>query len=308
MARDTVEAWLPEEKDTTVIQAIASTSVIESEATPKPMGSDTKSFPRAGGIGVGVVPKGSAYGEEEGSEDEVTLKARKFGTVVRLAEEDIDDLTINIVQLRKDEWAASYARAIDNATLAVTAAENGTTVPFTSVYRSLSQSDAATGYTANANIIRTAAGAAVTFDNLSALFALGEASDYFDPARALVIAHPSFKATLRNLKDGEGRLIFTPNPREADGLTLFGYPLRWSVGNRTSAVVTHKPTGNPLLTVVNRDFLFLGKRSGPESVVIPGNNGASALTDETLLKMRARRGFTLAHQDAAAILEVVPAV
>jgi hypothetical protein len=47
-------------------------------------------------------------------------------------------------------------------------------------------------------------------------------------------------------------------------------------------------------------------RSGPESVVIDGRDGASALTDETLLKLRARRGFQLVFPQAAAVLEDIP--
>ncbi len=123
----------------------------------------------------------------------------------------------------------------------------------------------------------------------------------------VVIAHPSFKGAFRGMVDDNGRPIFVEGQGNA-GSTLFGYPVRWSTGARTSATATSRPTGNPLLIVGQRDALMLGVRSGPESVVIDGKDGASALTDETILKMRARRGFGVAYADAFAVLEVTAGV
>jgi hypothetical protein len=59
------------------------------------------------------------------------------------------------------------------------------------------------------------------------------------------------------------------------------------------------------MIVVNREFLAIGKRSGPESRVAGPDTGAAFLTDEALLKMRARRAFALTHEKAAAVLEVL---
>ena len=307
MARSTIEAWLPEEPTSEPIRIVSQTSAIEALAKPIPMTTATKSVPRSGDVDVEVVPKGSAYGEDDGEVDEVVLKARKFGKVIRLAEEDIDDSIVDVINDKKIGWATSYAKALDNACLAVTAAENGTTIPFTSVYRALSQNDSATGYTANSNIIKTAAGAAVSYANLRAVVAAFEDTDYFDESRGVIIAHTSFRDALRGVVDGQGRPMFVENPRGTEPDTLFGYPIRFSRGAKTSAVATPRPTGNPIMVLANRDLLLLGRRSGPESVVIDGRSGASALTDETLLKMRSRRGFVLGHQEGAVILEVVPA-
>jgi len=309
MARNTLEAWLPEEKSSEVITRIASTSAVEAVARAMPMNSDTKSFPRTAGMDVEIVPKGSAYGEDDSLNDEITLKARKFGKVVRIAEEDIDDSIADVLAVKKVDWASSYARIFDNATLAVTAAENGNTVPFTSVYKALSTTNAATAYTAGDNIIKTGAGVAVTYDDLSELVGLVEVGDYFDETKTVVIAHPGFKKSFRELRDSAGKPIFGDGNAATDKPdTLFGYPVKWTNGARTSAVATSKPTGSRILVVANSEFLFKGIRSGPESVVIDGKGGASALTDETLLKIRARRGFGLANENAAAILEEVPAV
>lgn len=313
MARATFEGWLPEEDDSTVITRISQTSAVEALARKVPMNSTTKSFPRSGGMDVSEVAKGSAYGEDVSANDEVVITAKKFGKAMRIAEEDIDDSVADIIATKKTEWATSYAKFIDNAVLGTSAAI-GAGVPFVSVYRALTTADAATGYTANANHVASTstAGALVTYDQLSAVLAVAESSNSFDEADVVVIAHPSFKASFRGVKDTQGNPIFVEGLAGTPS-TLFGYPVRWTMGAKVTATATSAPpvaalgakgtAGNPLLFVGPKSGLMLGVRSGPESVVIDGKDGASALTDETILKMRARRGFTLAYPDAWAVLE-----
>ena len=107
------------------------------------------------------------------------------------------------------------------------AAANGGTVPFTSIYRAITQADAGLGYTANAN--RITAIAAVTYDNLSDLASRVEGSG-FGAAGNVFVAHPLFKGAIRKLKDSQGNPIFEPSPREGSPDTLFGYPILWSQG------------------------------------------------------------------------------
>ena len=299
IARNDFDAWIPEEYGSDVLVRAAQTSGMERLARREPMQTDTKHVPRSAGVGVGVVAKGSPYGEDESVNDDVVLIARKFGRAIRIAEEDLADAPEDIIRIKQLDWTTSYGKALDNACLAVTGASNGTTVPFTSVYRSLSQADVGLGYTAGENILATAG--AVTYDQMSNLLSVYETSDFYDPADAVVIAHPSFRGYVRTVKDDVGAPIFTPGGGMED--RLFEFPVSWSLGAKTSAVNTDAPAGNPIMVIANRQFLVLGVRSGPESVVIDGRDGASALTDETLLKMRARRGFVLGHPKAAAILE-----
>lgn len=286
-------------------------SAVEAHAQKIPMGSQTRSTPRSGGVNVGIVSKGGVYAEDVTTNDEVVLQVQKFGEAIRIAEEDINDSLADIVNAKQKDWGTSYAKALDNACLAVSVAKGTSLCKFDSLYWLLSQTDAATGYTGMANITQTATGApVVTYANLSVAAGIYESGDFFDEGSTLVIAHPKYKALLRGVVDGQSRPIFqegsTGVPGGGQGKTadtIFGYPVKWSLGNRTSTTVTQNPTGNPLLTFCNPMYMFLGVRSGPESVFIDGRNGLGALTDESILKMRSRRAFNIGHEGAFSILE-----
>lgn len=303
MARVNLDVWVPEEQGSTVLSTIATTSAVEALASRENMASDTKTVASVNGISVSVVAKGAAYPEDVTADGELILQARKFGTIVRMADEDLKDAPANIIAQKQVEWAKAYAVQLDNAALAVTAAANGTTVPFQSVYHKLSQADAGAGYTANANIVKTAGtGAAVTYDQLSSVIAKLEQGAFFGDV--VIVAHPSFKSALRGVKDTAGNPIFIDSNTGAG--QLFGYDIVWSRGARTSATATSAPTGNPLLVAVAKEYLLLGVRSGPESALAGADTGASFTTDEALLKVRARRAFALGNPNAAAILEILP--
>lgn len=317
MARNTMEAWLRDEQGSDVIRRIEYNSVAESTFRSVPMSGATKTEPRMADMSVAVVAKGAAYGEDVAANDEVLLTAIKFGTALRIAEEDIDDEIANIIEAKKLSWASNFGVLLDNATMGTSAAANGSTVPFVSIYRAITTADAAVGYTANANHL--SAEDAVTYDALSDLASKVEGSGY-GAAGNVFIAHPVIKGVLRKIKDTQGNPIFTPSPRQGDPDTLFGYPLQWSQGAVVTATASATApatiggagakgtAGNPLIIFGNPDFALVGKRSGVESVVIDGRDGLSALTDETILKVRARRAFAVGNVKAFAVLEVVNAV
>lgn len=313
MARNTYEAWIPEEFGSNVIQKVTQTSALEAYAQRVPMATQTRSTPRSAGVGVGMVAKGGTYSEDVSTNDDVVLRAQKFAQGVRIAEEDIDDSLADILEAKKVDWGTAYAKMLDNACLAVTAAKGTSGCAFDSLYYLLTQSDSNTSYTGNANITQTATGGAVTYANLSTAAGIYETGDYFDEAESLAIAHPTFKKLLRGVLDDQHRPIFqegsTGVPGGAQGRTadtIFGYRVHWSLGAKTSAAPTPTPTGHPLLIIGNPMYLLLGVRSGPESVFIDGRGGLSALTDESILKLRARRGFAPGVEQAFSILEVLP--
>lgn len=316
MPRNTMEAWLLDEQGSDVIKRIEYYSVAESNLRAIPMAGATKTEPRMADMSVAVVAKGAAYSEDTAANDEVILTAIKFGTALRIAEEDVNDQLAGLIEAKKLSWAAQFGILLDNAVLSVTAAANGGTVPFTSIYRSLSTANAATAYTANANKITTGGGAAATrYGKLSALMALVEGSGYSGGRSDVFIAHPGLQGFIREIVDSTGAPIFNQSPRQGDPDTLWGHPILWSNGSVVTATASAAQSlvvgggaagavGNGLIFYGNPDYAFVGKRSGVESVLIDGRDGLSALTDETILKVRARRAFVLAHEKAWAVLEV----
>jgi len=300
MARNTYEGWIPEEYDSNALVTVRTVSAINQLAKRVPMGSDTKKVARAGGYDPEVILKGGTYPEGVNLNDTVILDAVKIGKAVRIAEEDIDDSFIDILNTTKAEYARSHGVFLDNAALAVSGIPNGGTIPFKSVYRSVTTADASTGYVANANLITTAG--ALTYDKLSALFGLRESGNF--SGNDVVIAHPAFKSLLRGIKDTTGAPLFVANPRLGEADTLFGYPLVWSQGAKVSAVATANPTGNALLVVANSDFLLLGDRTPFETKFSDPRTGVATLSDEAVLQFRQRVAFTVGNPNAVAVLEI----
>ncbi|MEU9230418.1 phage major capsid protein [Streptomyces massasporeus] len=288
MARTNADAWVPEEYGSEVITRVNQNSAVEAFARRINMNSDTMKVPRIGAIGVNVVPKGGTYPESEPVVDNALLDAVKFGTTVTIAEEDLQDAIVNVVAAAQAEWAVSYARELDNACLGVTGTQNGTTVPFTSVYKA----------TGSGQKIATAG--AVTYAKLSDTMALYEGSTFANDADTVIIAHPAFKAGLRGVMDDNNRPIFVEGTAGTP-TTLFNVPVAFSYGAKTSATATDAPNGNPLLIVGNRQHLLLGVRSGPESLL---SYDAGFRSDEPVLKMRARRAFAVGRTESFGILEV----
>lgn len=304
-AINNVDEWIPEEWGGAVITKIQRTSAVEALARHEQMGTDTKHVPRSAGMDIHHIGKAGTYGEDANVNDTVLLTARKLGQGIALAEEDMADTAkfVNILETKQLDWATSYAKAFDNATLGVTGAESNTPSddrPFTSLYRSLATTQSALGYTANDNITLSGTGG-VTYDLLNVAFNDFENGDYFDEGDTVVIASPHFRKVLRGIKDDQKQPVFVRGQGGDAGTpdTIFGVPVRWTQGARLSAAMTHAPAGRPFMVVGNGKFLIVGDRSGPESIPIPANISKS---DEAFLKMRARRGFTIGHPKAFAIL------
>lgn len=307
-----VENWIVEEQDSEVIRAVEATSAIERIARKYPMATDAKQIPRTGGMNIGGVAKGGSYGIEEVDAQVVTLVAKKFGAVTTINHEDLSDPHVNVLDQVRLDWARAYALTLDNACLGVTGAADHAGRPFISAYRALKSSNSETGYTADDNVVVAGTGG-ISYDDCSEVLGLVEQGNYYDPSKVKIIAHPAARAALRQIKDNEGRPIFTEST--TSGLAgaqakaqLFGVDIEWSLGARKTALMTDvtgaaATTGNRLLFVANADFLALGVRSGPESAVAGEDSGPAFMTDQALLKMRSRRAFALAVEGAAAVLE-----
>lgn len=307
MARETFENWIPVETGDMAIQALVRTSAVEALGRPEPMASDTKQVPRSGEFAIAAVGKGSAYGETSGTNDYVELIARKAGGVARVAEEDLLDVTVDILATKRNDASRNMAKFFDNATLGCSGTENGTTVLYTSVYKALRTTNSATSYTADDHYT----GASASYDGFSTTLGQYEDSEWFDEANTFVIASPAFKKSFRGIKDDNGTPIF----QQGDGSgndRLFGYRVTYSYGARVTATNSSSPTGNPILVIGNRDLLIKGMAkltpqitsTNPGFALQRANNGVGFLTDEALLKAAMRRGFAVGQENGMALFEL----
>lgn len=311
------DQWIPVEYSPDVIQRVKQMSAVITYGQPVPMSTESRSTPRSGGVVMGGIGKGGAYNQDTTTaNDAVWLYAQKFGGAVPIAEEDLNDSLADIVNAKTMDAATSFAKLFDNSCLGVTAAKSVAVMPdgshpaYDSLYYLLTQSDATTGYTANANITQTATGnPALTYANMRAVLSILEVGDYFDPGGTVVIAHPKFADGLRGVLDGNNRPIFNESSNGTAGggqggvPTLFGHPVHWSLGARTNANPAEKPTGNPLMVVCSSAYLYVGNREPLSVQSIDGNTGLGALTDTAYLKFRARKAFAPGHENAFSILE-----
>lgn len=313
MAEININPWIPVEYTEDVIQKVKQMSAIAANAQPVTMKSESRSTPRSGGVTLAGIPKGGTYGEDATGNDAVWLYAQKIGGAVRIAEEDQSDSLPDVVNTKSVDAGTAFAKLLDNSCLGVTGAKASYSPAwqYDSLYYILTQTDAVTGYQANANINQTAPGTGATYKDLSKTLGIVEQGDYYDESGLVVIAHPKLKQILREIVDLQGRPIFnegsngTPGGGQGGTPTLFGHRLQWSLGARTSASPTQSPTGNPLVVFASSPYLMLGNRSQLEVQYIDPN-GVGALTDDAILKFRARKAFAVGHQNATAILEVRP--
>lgn len=319
MARNVLDGtgWLVEQRDSNVVKAFRRTSVVETEFRTINMTANTVEIPRIEDMDVEFIAKGAAYPEDQSSADVISITARKVGGVLRIAEEDVeDDKLANYVDEKKTSAGSSFAKKIDNAALGTNAAASGVTVPFTSVYRALTTADATTDYTANANVLTTTA-ANLDDDDISEALGLLEDGDYFDEGDLVWIANPRFRRLIRDMKDGQGRRLFLNDI--VNGRTvprLFDIPLQWTRGATVTATPQTNPSkgagakgtaGNALMFLVQKNAAVFGRRKAFESVYISGRDGTSALTDEDLLKVRARIASGVTIPGAHAVIELVGA-
>jgi HK97 family phage major capsid protein len=321
VARETFgTGWIAVQTGDRAIQALMTNSAVEALARPEPMSTDTKQVPRSGDFAISSVAKGASYTETSGVQDYVQLIARKAGGVLRVAEEDLTDAGPDILATKRVGAARNMAKFFDNATLGTSAAENGTTVLYTSVYKALRTSNSASGgfaYTADANYVAfnqaAAASGSLGYIALSNAQGIYEQSDFYDEGQGFVIASPAWKPALRNVVDNYGRPIFNESA-VIDGITrdvLFGMPITWSLGARVSATNTQNPTGNPLLIIGNRDFLIKGMANLSPQIASPNpgfaiqraGSGVGFLTDEALMKAAMRRGFNIGTEKAFVVVE-----
>lgn len=275
--------WIPVDYANDVLLKDVQTPVVEQVARIERMTTDQRKVLRFVDNNVDVVAEGALIPLNDPDLDHVILDAAKFANRYAFSSEDVEDAIVDAIAAARTAWLSNYAVKLDNAVLGVT----GTGGPFESVYRAVGAGN------------RTATAGDLTYDHLVDSFGAMEQNQ---KGGLVAIAHPSFKMTLRSLKDSDGNFVVDPDSRLGAGVpTIFGHELRFSYGARTSAAASDTPTGNPLLVVANKSNLILGVRSGPEAKVSSEEQWAN---DNIELKMRSRRAFVLAEADAARVIEL----
>lgn len=315
--RQDYDIWKPVEIDSDVIREMKRVSAIEAVGRSVPMASDTKRVRRAGDFDVAGVAKGAAYGYDTQTNDYVQVIAAKVGGLRKIAEEDLaGDVEGGEEILAESERQAANALAVtfDQGCLGTTAARNGTTVLWDSVYYTVATANAGLplgAYAAGANLLQwdqsdVTPDGKVGYRSISSFLALYEEGPYYDEGNTVVIASPSWKRVLREVMDGQGR------PYWQDGQdSLFGYPVKWTVGARKHATTTQRPTGSPLMIVANKDLLINGKakltpsmvNANPGVAIQRAAQGIGFESDEAIFKAAMRRGFALGEPRGAAVLE-----
>lgn len=298
MASRNISTWIPiplaGEVEGTVIQE----SVIARVGRRRPMTADSQEFPRLLGSSVNG---GTDLTENTYDGSKVTLYSYQFNGKDSLDEDDVEDSAANAFVAYSFEWLNQAMVAFDNSGIGVTGARSSTASdkrPYTSIYRAVTTNDTEASYTANDNLVQGAA----TYAKLSETFSKLEAGRFWRDSDIVVIAHPTLRYSLRSLVDEQSRPIFI----EANGTnvaqdSLFGKPIEWALGAKTSSSFDMSETGNPLLVAVNRQYLVYGPRIEPQSRIIPASMNPSALTH--IMQHRMRRGAALTVPQAAAVFE-----
>lgn len=280
--------WIPEQAGSEVLTEVQNVSAVERVGRRIRMTTDTYKTPRFPSVGADLVAEGATIPLLNPTLDHVILDAFKWADRFAQSVEDSQDSVADFFAEAKKQWFSDWAVEFDNAALGVTAAKNGTTVPFTSVYKAAADAS---------NRIQTAG--EVTFEDINTAFVELETSRWSAARDLVVIAHPSMLGAIRNLKDADGNRM-VQYPLDNGAPTIFGHELIVSHGAATSTAPTHVPTGNPLLIVGSRRHLLVGVRSGPEYAVSDAPQWANDVLE---LKTRVRRAFEPATGEAFYVVE-----
>lgn len=297
--------WIPVEISGPVVTAMKQVSALESVGTGVPMQSETKKTPIPGSFDVAVKAPGVAYATQSGTAATVLLTAYQFGGSDQITREDLNDSAVDIVENRMVDATNSMALWLDNASFAVTAAANGGSVPFNSVYH-----DVKTNHSGNV----FATSGALSYADFSDALGVVEASNYYEPQNLVIVADPSFLSQFRAIVDGNGKPIFAEAVYSANSpgvSTLQGIPVVWSNALKTSSVATKNPASagalaHPLLIVTNKRLLIRGDARLVNGTSVPAvalDNSLGFYTETVGFKIGVRRGFVLADSSAVGIVE-----
>lgn len=288
MATNDFSSWTPIEYDPTATTISVQRSAVEAVARRMTMGSSTKEIARLLGADVHL---GSDLTDDTNDGSTVTMYSTIYNGKKVVDEAEADDAFAEVISSATYTWLNNMNITHDNASLGVSAARSATPGdgrPFNSLLSTLLTADAEAGYGAGDNVVELQA----NYVGLSTTLGLVEASAFAGNVNELVvIAHPSLRNSLRNVKDSQQRPIFIDSSANVKQDTLFNLPITWTLGAKETASIAgalSASTLNPLLFVANRSNLVDGTRMAPQARLIPASMNPDSLAH--VVQTVARKG------------------
>lgn len=267
-----VEETFDEALAAELITALPKRSVALQSLPVIPMGTKTSRIPVLSALPTASFLNGSQAVKPASSVswDKVLLTAEEIAVIIPIAEDAIEDSSLDVVGRTTDLIVQEFGRVLDAAVFFGTGAP--ATFPTDGIYGNAYDSVAATAQIA---------------DDLNDLFALVEDLDE-DVDR--VFAARALRTALRGQKDGNGAPIYVPSMGAANVSEIYGVPTRFPLGwDKTSA----------LAIAMNSACAVIGLRSDVKTKILTEATltdfGNLAEKDSIAIRAVMRVGFQLAN-------------
>lgn len=228
---------VPDEFETTLVQALTGENVLRSRLHVITTSSGTHKIPVVASKGeASWIDENGAYPEDDDTFSQVSIDAHKLGTIIKVSEELLNDSAFDL----ESYFASEFARRIGAKEEEAFIGGDGSSKP--------------TGILASAEVGVTAASAtAITADEIIDLFYSLKA-----PYRknAVWVVNDSTIKAIRKLKDGNGQYIWQPSLKDGDFDTLLGRPVL------TSAYMPEIASKAKPVMFGDLSFYWVGDRQG----------------------------------------------
>lgn len=228
---------VPDEFETTLVQALTGENVLRSRLHVITTSSGTHKIPVVASKGeASWIDENGAYPEDDDTFSQVSIDAHKLGTIIKVSEELLNDSAFDL----ESYFASEFARRIGAKEEEAFIGGDGSSKP--------------TGILASAEVGVTAATAtAITADEIIDLFYSLKA-----PYRknAVWVVNDSTIKAIRKLKDGNGQYIWQPSLKDGDFDTLLGRPVL------TSAYMPEIASKAKPVMFGDLSFYWVGDRQG----------------------------------------------
>ena len=228
---------VPDEFESTLVQALGGENVIRSLAHVITTSSGTHKIPVVASKGeASWIDENGAYPEDDDTFSQVNIDAHKVGTIIKVSEELLNDSAFDL----ENYFALEYARRIGSKEEEAFIGGNGANKP--------------TGFLNTAEIGVTAASdKAITADELIDLFYSLKAAYR---KNAVWIVNDSTVKAIRKLKDNNGQYIWQAALKDGDHDTLLGRPIL------TSSAMPETAADAKPVAFGDLSYYWIGDRQG----------------------------------------------